>query len=210
MNVKIKPLLRGHFHQAAFFTFLGACLFLIIKAQGGESLLSSVIYSLGLLTLFGVSALYHRLNWQPQARAILKRLDHSAIYLMIASSFTPICLLALPETSGHKMLAIIWSVAAFGVLQSLFWLKAPKWINAILYVITGWLIMPYFSELKVAMGTREIILLVSGGVTYTIGAICYGTQRPNLWPRVFGYHELFHVLVVIAAALHFMVIYPLV
>lgn len=202
-----KPLLRGHFHQAAFFTAFGACLMLISKSQDKLSLCAAIIYSFSLIFLLGTSALYHRINWEPQARQMMKRLDHCAIYILIAGTFTPVCLLALGAESGQKLLITIWSVAIFGVVQSLFFVNAPKWLSAILYVVAGYLILPYISELKDKV---NLTLLIGGGVIYTIGAITYALKKPNFKPLVFGYHEVFHILVIIAATFHFILIYHLV
>ena len=206
----VKPLLRGHFHQAAFFFALGACAMLIAGSRDVTTLIATVVYSLGLVTLFGVSALYHRPQWAPGPRTWMKRLDHAAIFVMIAGTGTPICLLALSQSSGYQFLVILWSAAALGVVQSLFWVKAPKWLSAILYVGMGWLAVPYISEMKAALGLNSVILLLAGGVAYTIGALVYALKRPNPWPRVFGYHEIFHVIVIVAAVLHFLVIAQLV
>lgn len=205
-----KPIFRGYIHQEAFFICIGACALLIAKSTTRTAFIASVIYSLGLLILFGISAYYHRPHWQPVQRAIMKRLDHSGIFIQIAGTFTPICLLALPEASGFKLLVIIWSFAFVGVLQSIFWVKAPKYVTAILYVIMGWIALPYLSEMKQALGLNQLILLISGGVVFTIGAVFYATRKPILFPNTFGYHELFHLFTVIGALLHFIVIYQLI
>lgn len=202
-----KPLLRGHFHQAAFFTACGACLMLISKSENNLSLSAAIIYSFSLIFLLGTSALYHRINWQPQARQMMKRLDHCAIYILIAGTFTPVCLLALGEESGRQLLITIWSIAILGVVQSLFFVNAPKWLSAILYVVAGYMILPYVGELKDKV---DLTLLIGGGVVYTIGAITYALKKPNFKPLVFGYHEVFHVLVIIGAALHFILVYALI
>lgn len=201
-----KPLLRGHFHQAMFFVSLGACSLLISSSDTIEQLIASITYSIGLLLMFGISALYHRVNWSPDARAILKKLDHSAIFVMIAGSFTPVTLLALSEESGMTLLKIIWAVAFAGILKCVFYSKSPKWVNVLMYMIAGYLIMPYIVELAESVGAVRMWLLALGGAAYTIGGISYGLQYPKLNPKVFGYHELFHVLVSIAAVLHFIVV----
>jgi hemolysin III len=202
-----KPLLRGHFHQAAFFTACGACLMLISKSETNLSLSAAIIYSFSLIFLLGTSALYHRINWQPQARQMMKRLDHCAIYILIAGTFTPVCLLALGDESGRRLLITIWSIAILGVAQSLFYVNAPKWLSAILYVVAGYMILPYVGELKDKV---NLTLLIGGGVVYTVGAITYALKKPNFRPLVFGYHEVFHVLVIIGAALHFVLVYDLI
>lgn len=205
-----KPLLRGYFHQEAFFIAIGACALLIAKSSTEKTLMAAIIYSLSLLLMLGTSAIYHRIHWPPKPRALLKKLDHSAIFIQIAGTFTPICLLALPEKEGLFLLMVIWGAAIAGILQSLFWIKAPKFITAIFYVVMGWLALPYVSLLAQSLREVKLFLIVAGGVMYTIGALFYATRKPDLVPHVFGYHELFHFFTVIAAALHFIVIYQLV
>jgi hemolysin III len=205
-----KPLLRGYLHQEAFFASLGACALLVAKSTNPQSLLASVIYSCGLLLLFGISAIYHRPHWQPKPRAFMKRLDHSAIFILIASTFTPICLLALPAKEGHQLLLVVWAVAGAGVLQSIFWVKAPKAFTALFYVFMGWLALPYLGDLKDSLGTAKLTFIIAGGVVYTIGAIFYALKKPKLVMEVFGYHELFHLFTIIGAGLHFVAIYQLI
>lgn len=201
-----KPKLRGFFHQAAFFFSLGACGMLLSLAKNFNSLISVFIYSFGVVTLFGVSSLYHRRQWSPKNRQWMRRLDHAAIFIMIAGTGTPLCLLAISETGGKTLLVLIWGAAFLGVMQTLFWIKAPKYLSAILYLAMGWLAAPYISELKVALGNLSVSLVVIGGVIYSIGAVVYALKRPNPWPLIFGYHEIFHILTIVAAILHFIVI----
>ena len=205
-----KPILRGYIHQAAFFMTLGSGTLLIAKSTQPTSTLASFIYVAGLLFLFGVSATYHIPYWNAKPRALLKRIDHSAIFIFIASTFTPICLLALSEASGHQLLVIIWSVAFFGVNQAIFWPKAPRWLTATMYVVMGWLALPYIGELNQTLGSAKIVFIVAGGIVYTIGAVFYALKKPNLKPGIFGYHELFHLLTIIGAFFHFVVIYQLI
>jgi len=206
-----KPMLRGHFHQAAFFIACGACAMLISQSVGdGVKLASSIIYTIGLTLLFGISALYHRPNWKDKSRQLMRRLDHSAIYVLIASTATPICLLGLEESAGRKLMLIFWLSAFIGIFQSIVWIKAPKVISAGLYLIMGWMVIPYFSEFAQALNSVQLGLFFSGGAVYTIGALVYAFKRPNPFPKVFGYHEIFHLLVVIAAILHFIVITQLI
>ena len=207
---KTKPLLRGYIHQEAFFVALGACALLVAKSSTSVALAASLIYSMGLLFMFGVSAIYHRPHWQPTSRAFLKRIDHSAIFVLIASTATPLCFLALTEETGRQFLLIIWSVAVVGILQSIFWVKAPKSMTALFYIGMGWLAVPYLSEFKEALGATRLVLFVIGGVASTLGAIFYAIKRPRLIPAVFGYHEVFHVFTIIGAILHFIAIYQLI
>jgi len=202
----VKPLLRGHLHQAAFFIALGACAMLVAISPNTESFIACLIYSISQANLFGISALYHRPNWGNVGRTRMRRLDHASIFVSIAGSFTPICLLAIQGVGGIKLLTIVWIFAAVGIIQSLFWVKAPKCLKASMYVIMGWLALPYLTEINGALGTVSTVLLIAGGVIYTIGAVVYATKRPNPSPAFFGYHEIFHLLVVIAAICHFSVI----
>lgn len=202
----VKPLLRGHFHQAAFFFAFGACAMLIGQSRNARELTAMIIYSLSVIALFGISALYHRPQWSPGPRAFMRRLDHAAIFIMIAGTGTPLCLLALSSEAGKRLLAIIWIAAGIGIVQSVFWVQAPKWLAAILYIVMGWLAVPYLPELKAALGTTNVVLILVGGVIYTLGALVYAFKKPNPWPAVFGYHEIFHLMVVIAAVFHFLVI----
>ncbi|MCE3014197.1 MAG: hemolysin III family protein [Proteobacteria bacterium] len=201
-----KPLLRGHFHQAMFFVVLGAGIPLIYNSKGAATMISVAVYILCALMMFGISSLYHRITWSTEARLIWKKLDHAGIYLMIAGTFTPVCTLGLGPESSFNCLVTIWSVALVGMIQSIFFVNLPKLISASLYLIAGYLIIPYVGELRLNIGLGNVWLLVAGGVVYTLGALSYGLKRPVFNPRVFGYHELFHIFVNLGATLHFFVI----
>jgi hemolysin III len=206
----LKPYLRGHFHQAGFFFFLGASLVLMAQAENIQTFFVLFVYSISLNALFATSALYHRPNWEPAARMWMKRLDHAAIYVLIAGTGTPLLSLSLKPESLTKVLTIIWIVAIFGILQSLFWVKAPKWVSSILYVIAGYIVVPYFKEMHSSLGDNGIALIISGGFFYTVGAVIYAVKKPNPYPKYFGYHEIFHLLVILGAAFHFVAVYKLV
>jgi hemolysin III len=206
----VKPLLRGHSHQAAFFFALGACAVLLLNAHGSRTILSASIYSFSLICLFGVSALYHRITWRPEARMWMKRMDHAAIYILIAGTSTPICMLALSPMAGTKLLQLVWFAAIFGIIQSMFWVTAPKWLSSVLYVTVGCLVIPYFPELRIALSSSDLWLLFFGGITYIIGAVIYALRKPNPNPEIFGYHEIFHLLVIAGAGFHFLVNYKLI
>ncbi|EPZ50139.1 channel protein, hemolysin III family [Bacteriovorax sp. BAL6_X] len=209
-KAKQKPILRGWSHQAMFFISLGACSLLIAKSANTTQYISTIIYSLGLLMMLGVSAFYHRIHWEPRARDLLGRLDHSAIYVMIAGTCTPITLLVLNGESGSTFLISIWSVAAIGILKSIFFPNLPEKLSAVIYLIPGYMVLPYVSELIPKLGMTNISLLIAGGILYTIGAIFYGLKKPGRYAKWFGYHELFHLFVCVAATLHFMIIYSIV
>lgn len=205
-----RPRLRGYLHQEAFFVALGACALLIAKSSNRTTLISCLVYSFGLLLLFGISATYHRLDWESGPRAVWKRLDHSAILILIAGTFTPICLLALPKKDGDQLLVIIWTAACVGILKSVFWVKAPKRLTAFFYVLVGCIALPYLNEMRESLGLENMILILAGGVSYIVGAIFYAIKRPRLHPAVFGYHELFHLMTIVGAICHFIVIYQLI
>lgn len=205
-----KPLLRGHSHQAAFFFALGACTVLLLNAHGTRTIVATIIYSLSVICLFGISALYHRPTWQPEQRMWMRRMDHAAIYVLIAGTSTPICLIALSPVAGMKLLQLVWGAALFGIIQSLCWVTAPKWLSSVLYVTVGSLIVPYLPELKAALTMNDVWLILAGGVVYITGAIIYALKRPNPNPKFFGYHEIFHLLVIAGAGFHFSVIYSLI
>jgi hemolysin III len=200
-----KPLLRGVSHEIAAWLALGAAVTLALVAPAGRSRLSAVVYGASLFSLFAVSALYHRPHWAPRARLWMRRLDHSAIFLLIAGTYTPFCLL-LGGATGRTMLAVAWAGAAAGVLQSVLWVRAPRALVAALYVLLGWVVVPVVPALRAALGTGALALLATGGLLYTLGAVVYAARRPDPFPRVFGYHEVFHGLVIAAAACHFAVV----
>lgn len=140
----------------------------------------------------------------------MKRLDHCGIFIFIAGTVTPICLMALSPTESKELLWIIWGVASLGVLQSIFWVGAPKWFTAIVYVGMGSIAVPYINALEHSLGRQSLMLILSGGLAYTIGAVCYATKWPKISPRVFGYHEVFHALTIVGVILHFVLIYRLI
>jgi hemolysin III len=180
---------------------LFAWLSLGAMAHGARAAVAANVYGLSLFTLFGVSALYHRPTWTPRAHLVMRRLDHSAIFLLIAGTYTPFCLL-LGGRCGTAMLAVVWGGAALGFMRAIFWPRAPRWLAAGLYVLLGWAVVPVLPALDVALGWGALALLGVGGLLYTLGAVIYAARRPDPFPRVFGYHEVFHALVVAAATCH--------
>jgi hemolysin III len=205
-----KPLLRGYFHEWMFFISVGACIPLITNSTNSIELAATIVYSMGVCMMFGFSALYHRVDWRSRILTIMRRLDHSAIFVMIAGSFTPICLLVLPGDTGIQLLFIIWIIAGIGILQTVLFTETPRLIRAGIYLIAGYIALPYLSVMFSVMSMTNFILTTAGGTIYTVGAIGYGFQFPDISPKYFGYHEFFHILVSIAAVLHFIVIYSIV
>lgn len=197
-----RPRLRGVSHQIAAFVWPLFGLALLLDVTDRLALIGTAIYIASATTLFAVSALYHRITWQPAARQRMRRLDHAAIFVLIAGTYTPICLLGLGPEAGRLPLIIVWIGAALGVLKSLLWVGAPKWVVAVLAVIVGWAPMIEGGLLFERLGPLGVGLLVAGGVLFTLGAVVYARKRPDPWPRTFGYHEVFHALVVVAALCH--------
>jgi len=203
----VKPRLRGVVHEYAFFVALVAGAALLVVAPSGKARLAVGLYVLGLAGLLGTSALYHRVTWQrPNVRRWMRRLDHSMIFLLIAGTYTPIALLVLSQPLGSVVLVVIWAGAAGGIVLSLLWPDAPRPVSAAIYISLGWVAIIAMPQLFDRLGALGIALIAVGGLLYSVGAIVYARKRPDPVPTVFGYHEIFHVLVVAAAALHFAVI----
>ncbi len=200
----VKPKLRGVSHEWAFFISLGLGAALIVAADTPQATLAVAIYAASLSALLGTSALYHRVEWKrPNVRRWMRRLDHSMIFVLIAGTYTPFALLALDGPLADAILAVVWIGAIAGAIVEMVWIEHPKWVAALVYISIGWVALIAFPELWSEMGPAGTLLVAAGGLFYTIGAVVYATQRPNPNPRVFGYHEVFHLLVIAAAAAHF-------
>ena len=199
-----KPLLRGVSHEIAAFAFAPASLALVAGAKSGAAMAGAATYGVSLFTLFLVSAVYHRPFWTPRKRDLIGRLDHSAIFILIAGTYTPFCLL-LGE-AGTAMLVGSWVGASLGVAMSVFWPGAPKPLVALVAVLLGWQVLPLAPPLQGVLGPGALALVIAGGVLYTLGAVVYALRRPDPFPRVFGFHEIFHLFVVAAALCHFLAV----
>lgn len=200
-----KPLLRGVSHEVAAAFALAGWVFLVRLAPGPRAAFAAAVYGLALTAQFGVSALYHRPSWDTRMRLVMRRLDHAAIFLLIAGTYTPVCLL-LPGETGRALLASVWAGALAGMVLSVVWPLAPKWLMAALAIALGWAIVPVLPALHAAIGAGGLALLLAGGVAYTVGAVVYASRRPDPFPRVFGYHEVFHALVIVAAVCHYVAV----
>jgi hemolysin III len=203
---QVKPRLRGVSHEYAFFVSVGCGVALILAASNGRARLAATIYAVAVSALLGTSALYHRVTWRPAARRWMRRLDHSMIFVLIAGTYTPVALLALHGGLAEAILIVLWAGALGGVVFKLLWIDAPKWLFAAVYLALGFVTAAIVGELPAAIGWLGLAGLVTGGLLYTLGAIVYATQRPDPAPKVFGYHEVFHALVLAAASLHYAVI----
>ena len=207
LDPSAKPKLRGVSHQWAFFVSLFTGSVLVLLAPNGEALLAAAIYSVSVAALFGTSALYHRINWTSlNARRWMRRLDHSMIFVLIAGTYTPFALLALDGALATTILIVVWSGAIAGVVLQLCWVDAPRALSAFVYLAMGWVALAAFPEMIDEIGVTGTALVSAGGLLYTVGAVIYAFKRPNPVPRVFGYHEVFHALVIAAAALHYAVV----
>ena len=202
-NPRVKPRLRGVSHEWGAYLAALAGVILVVQAPSASASWAAGIYSVSLVALLGISAIYHRPNWQPRARAIMRRLDHSAIFVLIAGTYTPICILVLGEGQGAVLLRLVWIGAGLGVAQSILWPTAPKPLVALLCVALGWGAVWAWTPLSSSLSAQVLLFIVIGGVLYTLGAIAYALRRPDPWPDVFGYHEIFHALVLGASILHF-------
>jgi hemolysin III len=191
-------------HEIAAYAFAPASLALVASAKGPTATAGAATYGASLFTLFLVSAVYHRPFWTPRKRDLIGRLDHSAIFLLVAGTYTPFCLLL--DGAGIAMLVGIWVGAALGVAMSLFWPSAPKPLLALVAVLLGWQFLPLAPALRGALGPGALRLVLAGGALYTVGALVYALRRPDPFPRVFGFHEIFHLFVVVAATCHFVAV----
>jgi len=202
-----KPRLRGVLHQWAFFASVVLGTLLVLFAPGGRGTLAATVYAASVAALFGVSALYHRIDWASvAARRRMRRLDHTMIFMLIAGSYTPFALLVLDGPIATIILVAVWAGAACGALMKLLWIDAPKWLVALTYVLLGWVAVAAFPGLLDELGVAPTALVGAGGLLYTLGAVVYARQRPDPAPAVFGYHEVFHALVIAAAAIQYAVI----
>ncbi|WP_082556736.1 hemolysin III family protein [Modestobacter sp. Leaf380] len=205
-----RPRLRGWLHLFAAFGSIvaGAVLIPLAWTHGGvRAGLPVSIYCLTILGLFGISAAYHRRRWSPRGWKLMKRLDHSMIFVFIAGTYTPFAALAVPAPTNWVILAVVWGGALGGVALKMAWPTAPRWLGVPIYVALGWVAVFVLTDILALAGVTAMVLLAAGGVLYTIGAVAYAIKKPNPWPGVFGYHEVFHAMTIVAAACHYIAVY---
>ncbi|MBS1674053.1 MAG: hemolysin III family protein [Actinobacteria bacterium] len=200
-TVEIKPTWRGWIHAGTLPVAIAAGIVLIVLAHGTPGKWAAAVFMVTSLLLFGNSALYHRFDWKPKTKVVLKRIDHANILLLIAGTYTPLATLALPPAKGTLLLVLVWSGALLGILFRVFWINAPRWLYVALYLLLGWVAMMYIVDL-VQANVAMMVLVCVGGLLYTAGAIVYAMKKPNPWPGRFGFHEIFHVCTVLAFLCH--------
>ena len=197
----VKPSWRGWIHTGVLPIAVAGGVVLVVLADGLTAKIAASVFFASSILLFGTSAIYHRFNWKPKAKKALKRFDHANIFLLIAGSYTPITLLALPQEKGLLLIVAIWATALLGIGFRVFWLGAPRWLYVIIYIVMGWaavVYLPDFINVNLAM----MVLILAGGLMYTLGAVFYALKRPNPIPGHFGFHEIFHSFTVLAFLCH--------
>ena len=202
----IKPRLRGWVHAGAAPIVLIASIALVAASPTPAARWANTVFGVSAVLLFGTSAVYHRGTWSPRTAGVLRRLDHTNIFLIIAGTYTPLAVLLLPPDTARTLLLIVWSGALVGLLARIFWLGAPRWVYVPIYLALGWVAVGYFPLFWRTGGPTIVWLIAVGGLAYTVGAIVYGLKRPNPSPRWFGFHEIFHVLTVVGYGCHFVAV----
>lgn len=201
-----KPLLRGWIHAVTAPLALASGIVLIVLTPPGAKW-ATAVFAASTVILFGTSAVYHRGTWGPRGEAILRRLDHSNIFLLISGTYTPLSWLLLPRPTAILLLAVVWGGAVAGIFMRVFWLAAPRWLYTGVYIALGWVAVWFMPSFWNEGSPAIVWLLVAGGLSYTIGAVFYALKRPNPWPRHFGFHEIFHVGTAIGYVCHTIAVY---
>ncbi|QCB94379.1 PAQR family membrane homeostasis protein TrhA [Cellulomonas shaoxiangyii] len=200
---EVKPRLRGWVHAGVAPFVLVASVLLVALSPTPAARWSTAVFGVSAVLLFGTSAVYHRGTWTRRVAAVLRRLDHTNIFLIIAGTYTPLAVLLLPASTARMLLTVVWVGALVGVLARVFWLHAPRWVYVPIYLALGWVAVGFMPQFWRTGGPLIVWLIAGGGLAYTVGAIIYALKRPNPSPRWFGFHEVFHVLTVIGYGCHF-------
>ena len=201
--VATKPLFRGVAHRAAFIASLTLAPIMVVRAPGIVPRFVTALYCLSIVALFGVSALYHRVDWGPRGRSVMQRLDHATIFVAIAATYTPVAAFALSPWAARLVLSLVWGGALIGTWVRLRFTDAPTPAVALPYLVVGWCLLPVVADVWHHLGVAGFVLLLIGGLLYTSGAVVFAFRRPDPWPDTFGFHEVFHLLTIAAAALHY-------
>lgn len=202
----IKPKLRGWIHAGVAPLVLAASIVLVVLSPTPAAKWSTAVFGLTAVMLFGTSAVYHRGRWSPRVQGVLRRLDHTNIFLIIAGTYTPLAVLLLPASTAKVLLIIVWSGAILGLLARVLWLGAPRWVYVPVYVALGWVAVAFLPQFWRSGGPAIVWLVAAGGLAYTAGAVVYGLKRPNPSPRWFGFHEVFHTLTVVGYTCHYIAV----
>jgi hemolysin III len=202
----VKPKLRGWFHAGTFPLALAAGIVLISLAPTAGSAAACTVFAVSSWLLFGVSGVYHRGTWGPKWAAILRRLDHTNIFLIIAGTYTPLSVMLLPHHSAVVLLSLVWAGALIGIGMRVFWLGAPRWVYVPCYLALGWAAVFYLPSFLRYGGGAVLSLVIAGGLLYSVGAVVYALKKPNPSPRWFGFHEIFHLFTIAAFACHYVAI----
>jgi hemolysin III len=203
---KVKPRLRGVLHEAAFFVALVVGVLLVIYADGARASTAAAVFAGSVVAMLGASSLYHRVNWSVRARPWMRRLDHAGIYLLIAGTYTPVGLLTLRGTMREVVLGVVWGGAAVAILMKFVWVGSPKWLSAVTGIALGWAGVAAMPQIWRYAGATAVVLLGIGGLAYTVGAVVYARRKPDPVPGVFGYHEVFHALTLVAVTCQYVAI----
>jgi len=207
MTVAVAPRLRGVFHQYAFFAAVVAGVVLVVLADGLLERFAVWVYATALAVMFGASALYHRFPWRSAAsRLRARRLDHATIFVFIAGTYTPFAILAFSGATQVVVLVSVWLGALVGLVLELAWIESPRWISAVAYLAVGWVGVMAAPQLFPSLGVAAAVLVIVGAALYTVGALAYATAWPNPFPATFGFHEIFHLLVIAAAVTQFVAV----
>ncbi len=198
-----RPLLRGVLHQAALVVAVAAGVVFVVETDGSRRTVAAAVFAASAATMLAVSAIYHRVTWTPRARLRMRRADHAGIYILIAGTYTPVGLLALHGVLQKVVLGVVWTGAAAAIVLKLAWVHAPKWLSAAIAIGLGWVGVAAIPQLIRADGVSPVVLIAAGGLAYTAGGIVYARRRPDPFPAVFGYHELFHALTLVGLGLQY-------
>jgi len=203
---KVKPLMRGVLHEAAFFVALVVGVLLVIYANGTRASTAAAVFAGSVALMLGASSLYHRVDWSVRVRPWMRRIDHAGIYLLIAGTYTPVGLLTLRGSMREVVLGIVWGGAVLAIAMKFLWVGSPKWLSAVTGLALGWAGVAAMPQVAHYAGATAVILLAIGGLAYTVGAVVYALRRPDPVPAVFGYHELFHALTIVAVTCQYVAI----
>jgi hemolysin III len=193
-------------HQGAFFVAVAIGILLCVYAEGTRATVAAAIFATSVVAMLGASTLYHRVTWTPGVRLWMRRVDHAGIYLLIAGTYTPVGLLVVAGTTRDVVLAVVWSGAAVAIALKFLWVDGPKWLSAVIGIALGWVGVVAMPQVWSHAGPTAVFLLGAGGLAYTLGALVYAFRRPRLAPNIFGYHELFHALTLVAVACQYIAI----